>query len=155
MTVIGKKQLLYVPLFGIAAYLAGVIFIDRNGANGKATMSKAMQEIKKKNIKLWVFPEGTRRNTGNIHEFKKGAFYTAIQEEISIVPVVFSSYKHFLDKDKKMFDEGEIIIKALPEISTHGLTLSDIDELIERIKNDMTQVYDEITKETIQEIKKL
>lgn len=83
-----------------------------------------------------------------IHDFKKGAFYTAIDEQLPIVPVVFSSYKNFLDDKRKIFDEGEIIIKALPEISTEGLTHGDIDKLILKVKTKMSQVYDEITKET-------
>lgn len=147
MTVIAKKALIFVPFFGISAYLGGLIYINRNGAKGKVTMSKAMQMLKKKNIKLWIFPEGTRRNTGMIHDFKKGAFHIAIEEQLPIVPVVFSSYKGFLNKEAKIFDEGEIIIKALPEVSTQGLTHADIDDLMYRIKTDMTRVYDEITKE--------
>lgn len=153
MTVIAKREILFVPGFGVAAHLAGLIYIDRNGDKGKETMNKAMKELKRKNIKLWIFPEGTRRNTGKIHEFKKGAFHLAIQEELPIVPVVFSSYKKIMDKDKKIFENGEIIMKALPEVSTKGLKISDIDNLMLRIKNDMIQVYDEITKETNKEIK--
>jgi lysophosphatidate acyltransferase len=147
MTCIAKKELIFVPGFGTAGYLGGLVFINRNGKEGKQKMSNAMQELKKNNIKLWVFPEGTRRNTGMIHDFKKGAFHTAIQEDINIVPVVFSSYKKFLDKEKKFFEDGEIIIKALPEVSTKGLKISDIDNLMFKIRSDMTEVYHEITKE--------
>lgn len=63
----------------------------------------------KMQIKLWVFPEGTRRNTGDIHPFKKGAFHMAIQAQIPILPVVFSSY-YFLDSSKKYFDQGTFLI---------------------------------------------
>lgn len=94
--------------------------------------------------------KGTRRNTGTIHEFKKGAFHIAIEEEIAIVPVVFSSYKHFCDKTSKVFNEGEIIITALPEVSTKGLKISNIDELIEKIRDDMIEVYNKTTKEVLQ-----
>lgn len=57
-------------------------------------------------IKLWVFPEGTRRNTGQIHPFKKGAFHIAIASKLPILPVVFSQY-YFLDKANKRFDHGK------------------------------------------------
>lgn len=170
MTVLAKKTLLYVPFFGQSAYLADIIFIDRHSSTAKETMNKAMKRLKEKNIKLWVFPEGdkfvfnffifiliilfltkgTRRNTGAIHEFKKGAFHTAIEEELPIVPVVFSSYQHFLDTTRKSFDEGEIIITALPEISTKGMTFRDLDKLIEQVKSDMTEVYNRTSRETLQ-----
>lgn len=56
-------------------------------------------------MKLWVFPEGTRRNTGEIHEFKKGAFRIAIQGQIPIVPIVFSK-NYFMCSKNKIFDDG-------------------------------------------------
>jgi len=57
-------------------------------------------------IKLWIFPEGTRHNTGEIHPFKKGAFHAAIRSQLPILPVVFSSY-YFLSAKEKRFDSGE------------------------------------------------
>lgn len=78
-TVVAKRELLYAWPFGVCAWLCGLIFIDRYAADkAKKTMNKAMESLKKKDIKLWIFPEGTRRNTGKLHEFKKGAFHVAI-----------------------------------------------------------------------------
>ena len=57
-------------------------------------------------IKLWIFPEGTRNNAGAMLPFKKGAFHVAVSGQIPILPIVFSSY-HFLDHKKKTFDEGK------------------------------------------------
>lgn len=148
---IAKKELLYVPMFGQAGYLSDLIFIDRHSSKAKETMNKAMTRLKEKNIKLWIFPEGTRRNTGAIHDFKKGAFHTAIQEGIPIVPVVFSSYKHFLDK--KTFNEGETIITALPEVSTVGMTFDGINELMTKIRSDMIEVYNNANLEIAKNIK--
>jgi lysophosphatidate acyltransferase len=143
MTVIVKRELMYLGgTFGIAAWLSGLYFIDRkSGKKAGQAMNDAMETFKQKNIKLCVFPEGTRRNTGEIHQFKKGAFHTAIQAQVPIVPVVFSTYKHFLDTHEKIFNRGEIIITALPEISTKGLTANDVDDLIEKTRNAMIEVY--------------
>lgn len=149
MSVIAKIELMLVGTFGISAWLAGLTFINRK-AGGKAgqAMNEAMQVLKEKKIKLWVFPEGTRRNTGEIHGFKKGAFHAAIEAQVAIVPVVFSSYKHFLNTKNKMFDKGEIIITALPEISTEGLTVKDVDDLMQRTRNLMIEKYNETSIET-------
>jgi len=148
MTAIAKRELLFAGSFGISMFLAGLTFIDRS-AGGKAgdAMNNAMEDLKKKKIKLWVFPEGTRRNTGEIHDFKKGAFHTAIQAQVPIVPVVFSSYKPFLDTKKKIFNKGEIIITALPEIPTVGLTANDVNDLMQRTRNLMIETYKETSKE--------
>jgi lysophosphatidate acyltransferase len=58
-TVVAKRELLYVFPFGISAWLCGLVFIDRNAIEkAKNAMNKAMENLKKTNTKLWVFPEG-------------------------------------------------------------------------------------------------
>jgi lysophosphatidate acyltransferase len=143
MSVIAKKSLLFMSgTFGISLWLAGSFFIDRSaGEKARKAMNVAMMDLKKKRAKLWVFPEGTRRNTGEIHEFKKGAFYAAIHAQVPIIPVVYSPYKHVFDAEKKLFTAGEIVVNVLPEISTEGLTANDVDALIEKTRNAMIKVY--------------
>ena len=143
VTVIAKRELLYFGTFGIAAWLCGLIFIDKKARDhSKIVMKNVCEDLKKKKIKLWVFPEGTRRNTGEIHSFKKGAFHTAVQAQIPIIPVIFGSYKHILDSKVKCFGRGEVAITILPEISTEGMTADDVDQLVERTRNQMIEVYD-------------
>ncbi len=110
-------------------------------------MSEAMHELKKKNIKLWIFPEGTRRNSNTIHEFKKGAFAVAIQAQVPIIPVIFSSYSVFLDGKEKIFDSSEVIVQALPALSTKDLSHDDLDQLMNKSRELMLEKYIENTKE--------
>jgi lysophosphatidate acyltransferase len=141
-TVIAKRELLYSGPFGLAAWLCGLIFINKKDPiESKVLMKSAMEELKKKSIKLWVFPEGTRRNTGTIHEFKKGAFILAIQTKTPIMPVVYSSYQTFLNDDKRILIPGEVIIEALPEISTENYTLDDVNKLIKKTRNAMLEAF--------------
>lgn len=147
-TVVAKRELLYVWPFGICAWLCGLVFIDRYAVNkAKEAMNNALEKLKKSNTKLWVFPEGTRRNTGVIHDFKKGAFHVAIEGQVPILPVVFSSYRTFHDKKLKILNSGEIIIEALPQISTEGLTHEDINQLMQKTRQLMIDKFTEITKE--------
>jgi lysophosphatidate acyltransferase len=148
MTAIAMQEIVYTGFFGISMWLAGLYFIDRKGGcNARQAMNDAITKSKKDNVKLWVFPEGELNNTGAIHQFKKGGFNAAIQAQVPIVPVVFSSYKHFLDIEKHIFDKGEVIITALPEIPTKGLTGKDVDDLIQRTRNAMIDVYNKTSME--------
>lgn len=148
MTPIAKRELMFAGSFGLAGLLCGMVFIRRNaGAKAGQEMNKVMDKLKKENTKLWVFPEGTRRNTGQIHQFKKGAFHAAIQAQVPIVPVVFSSYRSFLDAEKKVFNDGEVIVEALPEISTAGMTSADVDKLIEQTRSAMIDIFDRNSSE--------
>ena len=50
-TVVAKKELMYIWPFGLGAWLAGLIFIDRvNTEKARNTMNEAAEEIKKKNV---------------------------------------------------------------------------------------------------------
>lgn len=106
-TVIAKKELFYIWPFGLAAWLSGLIFINRVNSNeAKSTMNNCTDKLIKEKTKLWIFPEGTRYNDGEIHPFKKGAFHVAINSGMPIIPVVFTAYKTFLDSKLKEFKSG-------------------------------------------------
>ncbi|XP_067006856.1 1-acyl-sn-glycerol-3-phosphate acyltransferase alpha [Anabrus simplex] len=146
-TVVAKKELFYAWPFGLAAWLCGLIFIDRmNSDKARTVINRATEHIKEKKIKMWVFPEGTRNNTGDILPFKKGAFHVAIAAQIPILPVVFSSY-YFLDTRARELEPGNIIITALPPISTEGLSKDDVEILMEQTRNTMLEVFKAISKE--------
>lgn len=150
-TAVAKRELFYAWPFGLAAWLAGLIFIDRvKGERARQTLNTVSSRIKRDNIKLWVFPEGTRRNTGEVHPFKKGAFHLAIDEQIPILPVVFSSYCTFLNGKKKILNAGNIIVTTLPPIPTLGLTKADLPELIDRVHFIMSDTFKQSSDEILQ-----
>ncbi|TDG42199.1 hypothetical protein AWZ03_011374 [Drosophila navojoa] len=153
-TVVAKRELFYAWPFGLAAWLAGLIFIDRvRGEKARDTLNAVNRRIKEQRIKLWVFPEGTRRNTGELHPFKKGAFHMAIDQQIPILPVVFSSYCTFLNDKKKILNAGRIVITTLPPVSTEGLTKNDIDQLMERVRSQMIETFKLTSAEVLQRYK--
>jgi lysophosphatidate acyltransferase len=92
---------------------------------------------------------GIQSTTGDFGPFKKGAFYLAIQHQIPIVPVVHSSYSLFYDLKKRIFNNGRVIVTALPGIPTTGLTLckTDIEALMETTRNRMIEVFNATTAE--------
>lgn len=153
-TVVAKRELFFAWPFGLAGWLGGLIFINRMQSDrARDQLYAASTDIKNKKIKLWIFPEGTRRNTGLLHPFKKGAFHVAIDAQLPILPVVFSSYRTFLDDQNKHFNSGKIIIKTLPPISTVGLTKADLDQLMAHTYDIMNTEYHLISNEIAEQFK--
>lgn len=154
MTVIARMLLLFLGPFGVGAWLCGLVFINKGSPDsGKQKMNEAMAKLKKEKTKLWVFPEGYRNHSGTINEFKKGAFHMAVQSQMPILPIVFSSFNSFMNKKEKVFNSGEIIIEALPEISTVGLTGADVNKLVEQTRGMMIKKFNELNLEIENKLK--
>ncbi|XP_055634200.1 1-acyl-sn-glycerol-3-phosphate acyltransferase alpha-like [Toxorhynchites rutilus septentrionalis] len=145
-----KKELFYLLPFGIGSYLVGVVFIDRkNTTSAKNVMKRESVAIMRDNLKLAIFPEGTRHDNDTLLPFKKGSFHVAIDTQSVIQPVVVSKYV-FIDHKKKRFGRGRVIVQILPEISTQGKTKDDINELVEQCQKLMQTEFDALSAEAKQ-----
>jgi 1-acyl-sn-glycerol-3-phosphate acyltransferase len=133
---IGKKSLKWVPFFGQLFWLAGNVLIDRgNPLRARLSIRQTTETLQHKDTSIWVFPEGTRNKGQGLLPFKRGAFQMAIDAGVPIVPVCVSTYVR--DMQLNTWDSGRVMIRALPALSTTGLTSDDIPRLIERCHNQM------------------
>ena len=64
-------------------------------------------------VKLWIFPEGTRNSSDEMLPFKKGAFHLALAGKLPILPVVYSSYNGFLSHKAGVFNPGQCLLTTL------------------------------------------
>ncbi len=129
MVSLGKKSLKWIPFFGQVYWLGGNILVDRG--NRKKAM-EAMETTKKalttKDTSIWFFAEGTRNHGKNMLPFKKGAFVTAVNAGVPIIPVCTSSYLEGFSLDR--LDNGTARVRVLDPIETTELTLDDVDQLM-------------------------
>jgi 1-acyl-sn-glycerol-3-phosphate acyltransferase len=145
MVAIGKKEVLYVPFFGQIFWLTGMIFIDRkNHHSAIETMNDVARQVRERHVSVWMFPEGTRSHGRGLLPFKRGPFHLAIANQVPIVPVVASSYRH-LNFNK--WNAGKVVIQFLEPISTVGKVTADIDSLIEVAHSRMKEKIEELNKE--------
>ncbi|KAL7647135.1 UNVERIFIED_CONTAM: hypothetical protein RMT77_002393 [Armadillidium vulgare] len=151
ISAIAKKELFYAMPFGFTAWLCGTRFIDRsNPQRAKDSMNAALAYCKENKVKLWVFPEGTRNMKKEMLSFKKGAFHLAISGQLPILPLVYSSYTGFLNHRLKIFNPGNIVVTCLPPISTEGLTLNDMPELMDKVRAQMMETYTKVSEQVKQ-----
>ncbi len=148
---VGKKSLKWIPFFGQMYWLSGNILIDRNNTSkAMNTIALTAEKIKEKKLSVWLFPEGTRSNGRGLLPFKTGAFRTALQAGVPIVPICGSNLHNAIKLNR--VKNGKLIIEFLDPIfltaddqknirnvtnSTHQLMLEKIEEISKEVGNEM------------------
>ncbi|NEN75507.1 1-acylglycerol-3-phosphate O-acyltransferase [Pelistega sp. NLN82] len=128
---IGKSSLIWVPFFGLVFWATGNIFIQRKKRSSAiSTMNQVAEIIRQKQISIWMFPEGTRSRGRGLLPFKTGAFHTAIDAGVPIVPVVCSSLHNKVDLNR--WNNGVVICEILDPIDTTGYHRENLKELIDK-----------------------
>jgi 1-acyl-sn-glycerol-3-phosphate acyltransferase len=97
-------------------FLAGKnLLIDRkNRKNAIDALNSVGDRMKKENLSIFMFPEGTRsrQRDNTLLPFKKGAFHIAKNGKFPIVPIVSSTYYPLYDEKDKVFERGTIQVKG-------------------------------------------
>lgn len=140
--VIGKKELKWIPLFGLMFAGAGNIMIDRKDrVSALSGLDAAAEAVRAKRLSVWIFPEGTRnRGRAEMLPFKKGAFHLAIKAQIPIVPIVNQHLLRYFDHENHRLIHGQTVhIRVLEPIPTAGLTLKDLDTLMTKVRSRMEE----------------
>jgi 1-acyl-sn-glycerol-3-phosphate acyltransferase len=142
---VGKKSLAYMPVFGQIYWLTGNILIDRaNKSKAKGTIDQVVDSMKKSDVSVWMFPEGTRSRGRGLLPFKAGAFHAAIGAGVPIIPIVCSSTSHLT---LNRWNNGHVIVEMLPPISTEGLGREDLRQLTTHCRDVMKEKLDQLDQE--------
>ena len=142
---VGKKSLVWVPLFGQLYWLTGNILIDRaNRSKAKGTIDQIIDTMKGSDVSAWIFPEGTRSRGRGLLPFKTGAFHAAVGAHLPIIPVVCSSTNHL---KFNRWDNGHVIVEMLPPVSVEGMEKDDIRELANDCREKMRLKLQQLDEE--------
>lgn len=137
-----KRELLFVPLFGYSLYAMRNVFIDRSDREQTIkTINKGIERLPPE-AGLLFFAEGTRSPDGKIHEFKKGAFVTAIETGLPILPITINGSRKVLPKGSLAFTPGRVEVVVGDPIKSREYTHDQVDELIQRTRNAIIANFD-------------
>ncbi|GMK58186.1 hypothetical protein CspeluHIS016_0502180 [Cutaneotrichosporon spelunceum] len=148
--IMAKKELKYSPLLGQYMHASGAVFIDRkNRKSSHKTVTQVGEDMKRRGVSLWVFPEGTRslHAEPTLLPFKKGAFHLAVQAQVPVLAIVCENYHHMFD-GRTRFEPGTLRVRILPPISTTGLTIDDVSSLTESTREAMLKAITEMSQRT-------
>ncbi len=85
-----------------------------------------------------IFPEGTRSEDGEIHNFKEGAFKIALAAKVPILPIVLEGTSDLLPKHGLMFKtKNTIKVKILDPIPFESFQSITAKELTDKMKSQM------------------
>lgn len=135
----GKEEIKNWPLFHIF-YTSGMnILVDRHSRTGAMKAFKRMMHVLEGGYPLVILPEGTiPTNAPKLGEFKLGVASLAIQQQIPIIPVTQTTNWKRLQRRGLMTGKAspgvaEVIIH--PPIETKGLTKSEANELLTKLRD--------------------
>jgi 1-acyl-sn-glycerol-3-phosphate acyltransferase len=98
ISIVFKKELSKIPLFGWQLKMGPYIMIDRvNVEDALKSIEEAKKRMTEKKLSPLLFAEGTRSKTGEVQPFKRGAFYLA-SKSVSYNSVSVSGASKFCPK---------------------------------------------------------
>ncbi len=142
---VGKKSLKWMPFFGQMYWLTGNVLIDRKNKNkAKGTIEQTANKIKNDKLSIWLFPEGTRSYGKGILPFKTGAFRTAQQAEVPVVPICASSSN---DIQLNRWNNGKMIIEFQEPIYVEKDSKESVKAATQRAHDITRERFDVLNEE--------
>jgi 1-acyl-sn-glycerol-3-phosphate acyltransferase len=138
-----KGELKNFPAIGFLLRRVGSRFVERFDASGSARDARRLIRAAREGECLAIFPEGTFTPKPGLGRFRAGAFATAIQADLPVVPVVISGSRHILAAEILLPRRGHVRIDILPAIETSHLAYSNNKDLAAHARQQILSVLNE------------
>lgn len=129
-----------IPVFGwIIKYVA--VLVDRSSPESRKESVMKLAEVLKKNISIFIFPEGTSNRTDKpLTPFYDGAFRIAIESQTPILPMVILNAKNLMPRDGFSNKPGTIKVVFGAVVATKGLTMQELPKLKQKVYTSMEKM---------------
>lgn len=142
-TMVLKKELTYIPFFGWAQAMYGLIPVDRSaGASAMKKMLAAAKKLVETGRPIVIFPEGHRVPAGTSLKYKPGFLFLAQNLNMPVVPVALNSGM-FWPRSSFAHIPGKIIVEFMEPMKVHGDKNEFIAELQKRIEDKCAELNEE------------
>jgi len=133
-TAVGKKELARDPIMGTIGRAMDAAFIDRDDATAAVESLHEIEELARKGISVVIAPEGTRLDTTEVGQFKKGPFRIAMAADIPIVPIVIRNAEIVAARNSMTINAGTVDVAVFPPISVRDWTVETLPERIAEVR---------------------
>jgi len=136
MSIVFKRELAKIPIFGWQLYTGPYVMIDRkNPESALQSIDEAKKLMSLRKISIVVYAEGSRSLSGEIQQFKRGAFRLASQVGYPIVPVSICGSNKIMPKGTFKLKSGIIDVHFDRPISTENIkSRQDEIELMNKVR---------------------
>ena len=120
-----KQEMTRVPFVGWYARACGMLFIERDNPRAGPRLRREAAALLGDGHTLCLFPEGTRSRTGAVAPFKGGAFQSAIDAGVDVLPVAIDGAGDVLPPEGFRVRAGVITVRfgaPLPTGDAAGAT---------------------------------
>lgn len=132
-SVLVKKELFRVPVFGTGMRLGHLVPVDRHDQEAAIESVRAAVKVLAEGLHMVIYPEGTRTADGHLLPFKKGPFYLAMDSGVPVVPVTILGTYESWPKTRFALRPGAATVIFHPAIDPHEY--SDRDALMEKVRD--------------------
>lgn len=84
---LSKEEVGRIPFIGQSMKAMGCFFVRRDRSGGDMNVMKELETAVRDGRSVLIFPEGTRTRTGELLPLKKGAFRTAQNAGVPLIPI--------------------------------------------------------------------
>jgi 1-acyl-sn-glycerol-3-phosphate acyltransferase len=141
---LGKASLFKIPVIGWLMALAGDVPVKRGTKGSIIEAMELCREHLQRGMPIMIFPEGTRSGSGELLNFKDGAFRLAIESGAEVLPVAVAGTRSALPKHSWKFGFSRGLVSVGKPISTEGMGLDDVEALKAAAREQIEALYAEI-----------
>lgn len=130
-----KAELRKVPFIASGCRAIGHIFVNRSDPDqAREAINVAVARLRP-GTGLLFFAEGTRSRSGQLLNFKKGAFRVAIDQQMPVLPMTVVGTRDVMPADSIRIRPGTVRLRIHPPIATAGMSVKDLGQLRDGVRD--------------------
>lgn len=148
---LAKKQIKWIPLFGLLILMLGHILVDRsNPKRSLRSVEKCMRAVRA-GRSILIFPEGTRTSDGSINRFKSGSLRIPLRTGAKVVPLTICGTFNMMPKGTFAVRPFPLLLHIGEPMETAALDqknwkgfVAELEGVISRTKERLEREYPDV-----------